>query len=162
MSADAKIAVFEDSIVIPALAEMTSAPSLQRDFAADMVMKRPLADAKSEELLSTIATTFRKRTGPSVVLTDRKAPAGIAAIGGRYAMSVLYDVQGDEVYASPGVMFWMAFNNKLHGFAHRYDNAIARHRVEDITRVQVLNHVLNSLTFYKVQAYSPAPFPGYR
>ena len=161
MSADAKIAVFEDSIVIPALTEMTSAPSLQRDFAADMVMKRPISDAKSEELLTNLAATFRKRTGPSMVLTDRKPPPGIAAIGGRYAMSVLYDVQGDEVYASPGVMFWMAFNNKLHGFAHRYENAIARHRVEDITRLQVLNHVLNSLTFYKLQAYSPAPFPGY-
>lgn len=162
MSADAKIAVFEDSIVLPALTEVTASPALARDFVADLVVKRPLADAASEELLASISATFRKRTGSSLLLTDRNRPNGIATIGGRYAMSVLYDVQGDEVYASPGVMFWMAFNNKLHGFAHRYDNAIARHRVEEITRLQVLNHVLNSVTFHKMYAYQPTPFPGYR
>jgi hypothetical protein len=160
--ADAKIAVFEDSIALPALTEVTSSPALQRDFLADMVVKRPLSDARSEELLGNVAATFRKRPGTSLLLTDRKPPQDIAAIGGRYAMTIIYDVQGDEVYASPAVMFWMAFNNKLHGFAHRYDNAIARHRVEDITRLQVLNHVLNSVTFYKAYAYAPAPFPGYR
>jgi hypothetical protein len=162
MSADAKIAVFEDSIVLPALAEVTAAPALNRDFAADLVVKRPLADAQSEELLGNLAATFRRRTGPSLVLTDRNPPPRIAAIGGRYAMSVLYDAQGDEVYASPGVMFWMAFNNKLHGFAHRYDNAIGRHRVEDLTRKHVLDHLLGSVSFFKLYAYAPTPFPGYR
>lgn len=162
MSVDAMIAVFEDSVVLPALTEVTRAPALNRDFEADLVLKRPLVDPKSEELLTNLGATFRKRLGPSLVLKDRKPPPDIAAIGGRYAMGVVYDVQGDEVYASPGVMFWMAFNNKLHGFAHRYDNAIARHRLQDITRQHVLNHLLGSLTFYKAQAYSPAPFPGYR
>lgn len=162
MSADAKIAVFEDSIVLPALTEVTTSTGVQRDYEADLVLKRPLADAQSEELLKNLAATFRKRVGPSLVLKDRKAPPGIAAIGGRYAMSVLYEVVGDEVYASPGVMFWMAFNNKLHGFAHRYDNSIARHRLQDINRPHVLNHLLGSLSFYKINAYAPAPFPGYR
>ena len=162
MGADAKIAEFEDSIVLPSLTEVTSAPGLVRDYSADLVLERPLADAQSEELLTKLAATFRKRIGPSIVLTDRNAPDGIAGIGGRFAMSVVYDVQGDEVYVSPGVMFWMRFNNKLHGFAHRYDNAIARHRLEEITRPLVLNHLLGSLTFYKMYAYASAPFPGYR
>lgn len=163
MSTERKIAAFEESIVLPALTEVTSSPSLQRDFVAELVVKRPLADARSEELLTSLASAFRKRTGSSMMLTDlRRERPFVAPIGGRFAMSVLYEVQGDEVYASPGVMFWMAFNNKLHGFAHRYDNAIARHRVEDITRNHVLNHVLNSLTFYKAYAYAETPFPGYR
>jgi len=162
MSADAKIAVFEDSIVLPALTQVTGSEPLTRDFVAELVVKRPVADAASEELLTNIAATFRKRAGSSLMLVDRKAPPGIARIGGRFGLTVIYDVQGDEVYASPGVMFWMAFNNKLHGFAHRYDNAIARHRVEDITRVQVLNHLLGALSFYKLYAYAPTPFPGYR
>lgn len=162
MSADALIAVFEDSIVLPALRQVTTSEPLTRDFIADLVVKRPMADAASEELLTNIAATFRKRAGSSLMLVDRKAPPNIARIGGRFGLTVLYDVQGDEVYASPGVMFWMAFNNKLHGFAHRYDNAIGRHRVQDITRVQVLNHLIGSISFYKAYAYGPAPFPGYR
>ena len=162
MSADAKIAVFEDSIVLPALTEVINSEALLRDFSAELVVKRPISDPMSEDLLTNIAATFRKRAGPSLVLTNRNRPAGTSPVGGRYGMTVIYDVQGDDVFASPGVMFWMAFNNKLHGFAHRYDNAIARHRVEDINRPHVLNHLLNSLTFYKVNVFSPTPFAGYR
>lgn len=162
MSADEVIAVFEDSVVLPSLQEVVESKALQRDFAPELVLKRPVADAQAEELLTNIAATFRKRTGPSLLLTERNPPAQRAAIGGRYAMTVLYDVAGADVFAAPGVMFWMAFNNKLHAFAHRYDNAIARHRVQDITRPQVLNHLLNSLSFYKMYAYAPTPFPGYR
>lgn len=162
MSADAKIAVFEDSIVLPALTTVCAADGVNRDFSAELGVKRPLTDARSEELLTNLSSVFRKRVGPSLVLTDRDPPEERAAIGGRYAMGVLYDVQGDEVYASPGVIFWMAFNNKLHAFAHRYDNDVARHRLEDITRQHVLNHILNSTTFYKAYAYKPTPFPGYR
>lgn len=162
MSADAKIAVFEDSIVLPCLTTATSAAGVNHDYEPILATKRPLADAQSEELLSTLVSTFRKRGGPGIVLVDRNPPEQRAAIGGRYAMNVLYEVVGDEVYASPGVMFWMAFNNKLHAFAHRYDNNIARHRLEDITKEHVLNHLLNSLSFYKMYAYKPTPFPGYR
>lgn len=101
MSADAKIAVFEDSIVLPALTEVTGSESLSRDFAAELVVKRPVADAASEELLANIAATFRKRPGTSLLLVDRKPPPDIARIGGRYGLTVIYDVQGTEVYASP-------------------------------------------------------------
>jgi hypothetical protein len=162
MSADAKIAVFEDSIVLPALTTVTNSEGVNRDFSAVLGVKRPLEDAVSERLLTDIASIFRKRVGPAVVLTDRNPPEMPSIYGGRYAMGVLYDVQGDEVYASPGVIYWMAFNNKLHAFAHRYDNNIARHRLEDITKEHVLNHLLGSLSFYKAYAYKPTPFPGYR
>lgn len=162
MSADAKIAVFEETIVLPALKEVSTAPALLRDFAASVVVKRPVADPNSETLLADLANAFGKRTGPSLVLIDRFPPAVSSPIGGRFAMTVLYDVVGDEVFAAPGVMFWMAFNNRLHGFLHRYDTAIAQHRVEDITKNHVLNQMLGSVTFYQVQAFSPAPFPGYQ
>jgi len=56
----------------------------------------------------------------------------------------------------------MRFNNKLHAFNHRYDNAVARHRVEDVTRPHVLNHFLGSFDFYKLYAFFEQRFPGYR
>jgi hypothetical protein len=162
MGTDDKIRTFEQSIVLPALAEVCASPALQRDFAAEVVVERPHADAPSEELLATLAATFRKRTGPSLLLANLEPPPDVIAIGGKYAMTVLYDLQGDDVHAAPGVMFWMKFDNKLHAFAHRYDNAIARHAVERITKLHVQNHVLNSLTFYKLHAFAPTAFPGYR
>jgi hypothetical protein len=162
MSADAKIAVFEDSVLLPALTAVISSEGVNRDYEPILATRRPLADAQSEELLTLLISTFRKRGGPGLVLVDRNPPAQRAAIGGRYAMNVLYEVIGDEVYASPGCMYWMAFNNKLHAFAHRYDDNIARHRVEDITKEHVLNRILTSLSFYKLYAYKPTPFPGYR
>ncbi len=56
---------------------------------------------------------------------------------------------GDLVYAA------------VHG-GHGYDDEIAYHAIEDITREHVLNHVLRSRDFYKLYALSDRPFPGYR
>ena len=105
---------------------------------------------------------MRRPAGPSLVLTNRTIPPDVSRLAGRYALTVFYDGEDDEVCASPAVLCWMRFNNKLHIFNHRYDNAIARHRVEDITRQHVLNHVLRSFDFYKLHAFSEEPFPGYR
>ena len=73
-----------------------------------------------------------------------------------------YQVVGSEVYAAPGVGYWMKFNGNVHVFTHRYDNAIANHRIEDVTKSHVLNHVLNSVSFYEMYAFGDRPFPGYR
>lgn len=160
--ADDKLKVFEDSVLLPSLEEISQAPRLLQDFSCELVVKRPSADAGVEELLGSLAGAMRRRAGPSLALVDRKAPPDVPAVAGRYVVTAFYEVAGDDAYAAPGVMFWMRFNNKLHAFAHRYDNAIAKHRVEDITRPHVLNHVLGSLTFYKLHAWSPTAFPGYR
>jgi hypothetical protein len=83
-------------------------------------------------------------------------------LGGRYVMTTLYAIRNDEVYAAPAVLFWMRFNGKLHAFNHRYDNEVRLHRVEDVTRSHILNHILNSFDFYKLEAFADQPFPGYR
>ncbi|MEW5741229.1 MAG: hypothetical protein AB1938_20065 [Myxococcota bacterium] len=161
MTVDEKVAAFEAAVLLPALEEICASPRLSAEYEPEVVRARPHPDAATEELLTSLAQVMRRRTGPSLVLKDRKRPDGIAAIGGRYLMTVIYDVRGTEVFAAPAVMFWMRFNNKLHAFAHRYDNAVAQHRVEDVKRTHVLNHVLGSFDFYKLYAFSPAPFPGY-
>ena len=85
----------------------------------------------------------------------------MSRLAGRYVSTAFYRAQDDEVYASPGVLFWMRFNNKLHAFDHRYDNSVEHHRIEEVKRSQVLNHILSSFDFYKMYAFSERPFPGY-
>ncbi|HEV8094909.1 MAG TPA: hypothetical protein VGP71_04215 [Burkholderiales bacterium] len=157
-----KVKTFEQTILLPALDEVCKAPALLREYVAEPVKHRPSVDANAEELLESLAGAMRRPAGPSLVLTNRTIPPDVSRLAGRYVMTVFYDGEGDEVCASPAVLFWMRFNNKLHVFNHRYDNAIARHRIEEITRPHVLNHVLRSFDFYKLYAFSAEPFPGYR
>lgn len=158
---DDKIKEFEDIVLLPALTEVSRAPRLLEDYTAEVVNKRSSADAAAAELLLSLARALGGTAGPSLVLTNRDMPPDLSPLAGRYVMTVFYNVQGDEVYASPGVLFWMRFNNKLHVFNHRYDNNVAHHRIEDVDRQHVLNHILNSFDFYKIYAFSEEPFPGY-
>lgn len=160
-AADDKIKNFEDAVLLPALTEVSRAPRLLAEFTAEVVNEGPSADASAEELLLSLAGALGGTAGPSLVLTDREMPPDLSPLAGRYVMTVFYNVQVDEVYVSPGVLFWMRFNNKLHVFNHRYDHSVARHRVEDVNRQHVLNHILDSFDFYKIHAFSKEPFPGY-
>lgn len=160
--ADEKIAQFEEQVLLRGWREVASSRRIQEGYVADIVTRRPHADGPTEELLAVLAGALRRRAGASLVLRDRAPPADIAPTGGRYVVTTFYEVDGDDVCAAPGVISWMKFNNNLHVFAHRYDNDVAQHRVEDITRPHILNHVLNSFTFFRTQAYAPEPFPGYR
>ena len=162
LGADRKIRHFEDSVLLRALAEIAQSPRLLTEFAAEVVTKRPHADAGVEELLASLTHAFRRRAGPSLVLSNRERPSDVSAVAGHYVMTTLYDVDGDQVFAAPAVIFWMRFNNKLHLFDHRYDHAVPRYPVQDVTRKEVLDHVLRSFDFYKVYALSDQPFPGYR
>jgi hypothetical protein len=159
--ADEKIRVFESGVLIPALAEVSKSNALLREYEAEVVAQRPSADAAAEELLESLAGAFRRRAGPSLVLKNRQVPPGLSRLAGRYVTTAFYRVKDNEVFASPGVMFWMRFNNKLHAFDHRYDNNVKDHRVEDVTGSQVLNHILGAFDFYKIHAFSEQPFPGY-
>ena len=160
--ASPQVRTFEQSILVPALEEIGKAPALLREYAVEVVKNRPSADENAEELLEALAGATRRSAGPSLVITSRSVPNDSSRLGGRYVMTVFYDTQDEDVFASPAVILWMRFNNKLHIFNHRYDNDIARHRVEDVTRPHVLNHVLRSFDFYKLYAFSEKPFPGYR
>ena len=158
---DDKIKEFEDVVLLPALTEVSLAPRLLEDYTAEVVNKRSSADPAGEELLLSLAGALGGTAGPSLVLTNRDLPPDMSPLAGRYVMTVFYNIQGDEVFVSPGVLFWMRFNNKLHVFNHRYDHGIAHHRIEDVNREHVLNHILNSFDFYKIYAFSEEPFPGY-
>ena len=159
---DDKIRTFEDTVLSPALGEISESPALLKEYLAEVLTRRPSADAAAEELLDGLAGAMRRKAGPSLVLRNRRVPPDLSPLAGRYVMTVFYDVDEDQVLASPAVLFWMRFNNKLHLFNHRYDNAVAHHKVEDVTRPHVLNHVLRSFDFYKIYAFSEEPFPGYR
>lgn len=157
-----KAKAFEEGVLLPALREISSAPALLKDYSTEVVAPRPSADAAAEELLGELAGAMRRDAGPSLVLTSRTVPDGLSRLAGRYVMTVFYEEDETQVAASPAVLFWMRFNNKLHVFNHRYDNDVAFHYVEDVTRQHVLNHVLRSFDFYKIHAFSEKPFPGYR
>jgi len=159
--AEDKIKQFEDRVLLPALTEVSRAPRLLEEYSTEVVSKVPSADSAAEELIMSLAGALGGTAGPSLVLTNRDIPPGLSPLAGRYVMTVFYNVQGDEVFVSPGVLFWMRFNNKLHVFNHRYDHGIAHHRIEDVNRQHVLNHILNSFDFYKIYAFSEEPFPGY-
>jgi hypothetical protein len=159
--ADQKIKAFESGVLIAALTEVSQSTALLREYEAEVVTQRPCGDAAAEELLAALAQAISRRAGPSLVLKNRQVPPGLSRLAGRYVMTVFYQEDADQVYVSPSVILWMRFNNKLHVFNHRYDNAVARHRVEDVTRSHVLTHILNSFDFYKIYAFSEHPFPGY-
>lgn len=159
---DDKVRTFEDTVLLPALVEIRESPALLKEYLAEVVTRRPSADAAAEELLGPLAGAMRRRAGLSLVLRNRSVPPDLSPVAGRYVMTAFYDVDEDEVSVSPGVMFWMRSNNKLHAFNHRYDNDVAYHNVEDVTRPHVMNHILRSFDFYKIYAFSEHPFPGYR
>ena len=162
VTVEQKIAVFENRVALPALEEVARAPALLATFAASVIVDRPAEDGPAEELLGALGAALRRREGPSLVLTERAPPPSRSPLAGRYALTVFYEVRGEEVFASPGVAYWMAFNQRLHLFAHRFDVAIAQHPVEQVTRRHLHGHVLDSLFFYRQHAHAPTPFPGYR
>ena len=160
-AADQKITAFENEVLITALVEVTKSSALLTEYEAEVVTQRPSPDAAAEELLASLAKTISRRAGPSLILRNRQVPPGLSPLAGRYVMTVFYEENEDQVYASPSVIFWMCFNNKLHVFNHRYNNNVAHHRVEEVKRAHVLNHILSSFDFYKIYAFSEHPFPGY-
>jgi len=161
---DDKIETFEQTLVLPALREVCAARRLTTDYEATLITSRPAAKPEVEQLLSELVAAVGPewRPGPSLALENHERRAGMHDLGGRYVMTVFYMVHGDTVFATPAVVFWMKFNGKLHVFIHRYDNTVPLLPVESVTRPQILNHILNSFDFYKLEAFSEQPFPGYR
>lgn len=156
------VKAFEQTVLLPALREIGAAPALLREYTVEVVARRPSVDESAEQILGDLAGAMRRDAGPSLVIVNRSVPPGLSPLAGRYVMTVFYEQDESRVAASPAVLFWMRFNNKLHVFAHRYDNDIAFHPVEDVTRQHIFNHVLRSFDFYKLYAFSDKAFPGYR
>ncbi len=102
--------------------------------------------------------------GPTLIAQDTTAsafrPKNSHPDAGKFFHSIIYTVgEKDVIYAAPMVMHYMQFDQKFHRFLHRFDPAIEQHQLEYITRAQVLQHSLDSLTFYELYAQSEtSPF----
>ena len=110
--ADDKVRTFESSVLLPSLEEVSGAKRLLEKYNCAVIVKRPFADAGVEELLTALAAALRRRAGPSLAIIDRAPPAGISPLGGRYVMTVFYDVRGDDVLASPSASATAAFPDR--------------------------------------------------
>ena len=99
-----KVKTFEQTILLPAFDEVSKAPALLHEYSAEVVKHRPSVDANAEELLEALAGAMRRPAGPSLVLTNRTIPPDVSRLAGRYALTVFYDEDEDEVFASPAVL----------------------------------------------------------
>ncbi len=125
-------------------------------YVLDLDAGAPTNSARAEmiELLRDEDTETTRIVG-SVLLIEERDPAKRQPVyAGRYMMGPQFRFVADDVYVSPLVMFQMKFDGKLHKFKHRYDAAIENHRVEDVTSEQILNHVIDSFSFYRMHAFT--------
>lgn len=171
-----KIVSFERDVLGPALDEILAAKSLAANYEVRVraaasqggdvwsAWSKQEGGADPDALWTMVdgALRMNRSNGPSLILTKRDRDPGLPSIAGVFLMIPYYRVVGSAVYAAPGVGYWMKFNQNVHVFTHRYDNAIANHAIESVTKSHVLNHVLNSVSFYEMYAFSDRPFPGYR
>jgi hypothetical protein len=150
---------FVRTTIAPCLTTVASSPPLLQDFSVyvlDLDAGAPTNSARAEML--ELLREGEAETSPilgSVLLIEERDPARRQPVyAGRYMMGPQFHFVGDEVYVSPLVMFQMKFDGKLHKFKHRYDAAIENHRLEDVTSEQILNHVIDSFSFYRMHAFA--------
>jgi hypothetical protein len=165
-----KIAAFHESAVVPAFAEIKA--TLERhgkrvfiaenDRIGDEFLEQFYREVHgptklARELESSapsddeIASGRARYLGYSLVAVD--AEPAESRYGGIFFETIVYIVgPNDQVWASPFVFYHMKFDNKLHGFAHRFDNNQERQAVETIDKYAVQNHFLNAYDYYKIHA----------
>jgi hypothetical protein len=138
--------------------EVAASPKLTQDFDVRIVDGVDSYDAVLDRMIGELrAGTENDHSqiyGQTLVIEERDPQKRTPHYAGRYLVSPLFRIAGGDVYVSPVVLFQMKFDGKLHKFMHRYDNAVEHHRLQDVTRPQILNHVLNSFTFYRMHAFS--------
>jgi hypothetical protein len=162
-----------EGVLTPTFAEVAASPALNRDYTVRTIDGPTCPDPSIDQLLFILregtARDSGLRWGATLVIEERDEikrmglagrflvsplfrrakPAGLAD-----RLASLFGRASDEVYVSPVVLYQMRFDGKPHKFMHRYDKDVADHRVEDVTREQVLNHLLNAFDFYKMSAFS--------
>ncbi len=148
---DPRLAAFHRDILLPAYAEIAASPRMQRDFTVHVY-----DDAIDDSLHATlVAELARDRTiGPVLMIEELEQARRPVPFGGRYLAAPMLRVTDDALLASPVVMFQMQFDRDLHVFQQRY-SALSELPLEKITRAMILNHVLNSFSFFRIHAMSP-------
>jgi len=175
MDVNAAIAEFDDKLLLPLFAEIQSSARMKsKGRTITIAGAPPTGDAVTDEALAMAhgARTHTSQLGPlhrsgeffghTLVIVE---PEELRASykhpqAGRFYLSSLFTLPGDgSVSVSPWVFYWMRFNDKLHAFAHRYDNARAVYPIEQATRKDLVNHALNAISGFDIYAFQPTrPF----
>jgi hypothetical protein len=101
-----------------------------------------------------IAAGRARFLGHTLVAIDPEQP-GESPYAGKYFETVVFVVGPNEtVAASPFVVYHMRFDDKLHGFDHRFDKDQASQPVETVDKYAVQNHFLGAYDFFKIHARS--------
>jgi hypothetical protein len=153
-----RISTFFREVVTPAFAEVAAAPRLAEDYRVLVVA----GDRSGTPSLSDMIKILRQEAdddedlifGDTLVIEDRDPFRRVRPYFGWFLTAPLCSIAGDDVYVAPRTLYQMKFDGKLHGFQHRYDREILHHRIGDVTRLHILNHVLDSFTFYRMNAYA--------
>lgn len=148
---DPRVAACVSDVVLPAFTEIAASSRMKRDFAIH-VYDDAVDDALHATLISMLARDFA--IGPVLLVESLDAAKRPAPFGGRYLAAPVFRVAGDDVLAYPVVMYQMQFDRGMHAFQHRY-SALAEVPVDKLTRAMILNHVLNSFSFFQMHALSP-------
>jgi len=150
---------FVRTTVAPSFTTVASSAPLLKDFTVhvlDLAAGTPTNSARAEllEILREGDTEDTKILGSVLLIEERDEAKRQPVYAGRYVMGPQFQFVGDDIHVSPLVMFQMKFDSKLHKFKHRYDAAIENHRIEDVTSDHILNHVIESFSYYRMHANS--------
>jgi hypothetical protein len=167
-----KIAAFNRTVLLPAFEEIKT--TLERkgkraivaeddrlgdEFLESVYREMHPGGRLARELLTSpptadeLADGTARYLGPTIVCIDPE-PAE-SRYAGKYFETIVFVVgPNDAVYASPFVLYHMKFDNKLHAFAHRFDNAQPLQPIETIDKYAVQNHFLGAYDFFKLHARS--------
>lgn len=163
----AKIDAFVRGILLPTFEEMR--PTLERhgkrvvvaeaDAFGDAFLDSFFAEVHPDRRLVRELATAPPPTAPTRFVGPTFAVVDAERYDSRYAGTffdtIVFEVgPDDEVSASPFVVYHMKFDNKLHAFAHRFDNAQARQPIETIDRYAIQNHFLGAYDYFKMHARS--------
>jgi hypothetical protein len=112
---------------------------------------RELATSPADE--AEVAAGRAQYLGYSLVAVDPEQYE--SRFAGKFFETIMLTVgPNDAVYAAPFLMYHMKFDNKLHGFAHRFDNNREHVDVESIDKYMIQNHFLGAYDFFKIHARS--------
>lgn len=76
-------------------------------------------------------------------------------LAGYFFSSVVFRIEpGERVLASPWVLYWMRFNDRMHAFEHRYEKDVPKSPIEDLARQHLLEHAVNAIGYFDSHAFS--------
>jgi hypothetical protein len=161
------IAEFNQKLLLPLYAEIQSSPRMTSKGRTIAIADAPPSGDSLTDGLIEAAHGARKHVstfdgapgeyfGATLVIVEPpelRAPYKHLQAG-RFYMTALFSALADGVVSvAPYVAYWMRFNDKLHAFPHRYDNARAVYPIEQATRKDLVNHALGAISAFDMSAF---------